>query len=126
MKKIISTVLTLTLVLALAACGANTTNIESNNNDVVQETSNTTKWKDFINEYEEWVDDYIEITEKYKANPSDLSILSDYTDMMAELTEWTTKTEDMEKELEGASASELAEYSSELARIAGKLAEAAY
>lgn len=126
MKKIISIVLTLTLVLALAACGANTTNIESNNNDVVQETSNTTKWKDFINEYEEWVDDYIEITEKYKANPSDLSILSDYTDMMAELTEWTTKTEDMEKELEGASAAELAEYSSELARIAKKLSEAAY
>ena len=141
MKKIISIVLALTLVFALAACDTSTTNNENINdtvnneassvdntekNDVAEETNNNVEWKQFLKEYEEWVDKYIEITKKYKDNPSDMSILSDYTDMMTELTEWSTKTEDMQQELEEASPSELVEYSAELARIAGKIAKAAY
>lgn len=142
MKKIISIVLALTLVLTLAACGVKKTNNEDvndtintevssvedseNNAETKEDAESNVEWKQFLNEYEEWVDKYIEITKKYKDNPSDMSILSDYTDMMSELTEWTTKTEDMEKELENASPTELAEYSAELARIAAKLANAAY
>ena len=66
------------------------------------------------------------ILEKYKKNPSDLTILSDYANMMTELSEWTTKTENMEAELKNASPSELAEYSAELLRIVSKLSEVAY
>lgn len=91
-----------------------------------QSTSSTVEWRQFLKEYEEWVDDYIVILKKYKKNPSDISILSDYTEMVTELAEWTTKTENMEKELENASPSELAEYSAELLRIAGKMSEVAY
>ena len=55
-----------------------------------------------------------------------MSILSDYTDMKTEMAEWTSKAEDMEKELEDASPAELAEYSAELLRIAAKIEKAAY
>ena len=145
MKKLLSIVLALTLVLALAACGDKTDNDVESNNDVASiETSNNVdnsaendeeapaktasdaEWKQFLKEYEEWVDEYIEITKKYQDNPSDLSILSDYTDMMTEMAEWTSKAEDMEKELEDASPAELAEYSAELLRIAAKIEKAAY
>ena len=145
MKKLLSIVLSLTLILALAACGDKTDNDVESNNDVASiETSNNVdnsaendeeapaktasdaEWKQFFKEYEEWVDEYIEITKKYKDNPSDMSILSDYTDMMTEMAEWTSKAEDMEKELEDASPAELAEYSAELLRIAAKIEKAAY
>lgn len=145
MKKLLSIVLSLTLILALAACGDKTDNDVESNNDVASiETSNNVdnsaendeespaktasdaEWKQFLKEYEEWVDEYIEITKKYQDNPSDLSILSDYTDMMTEMAEWTSKAEDMEKELEDASPAELAEYSAELLRIAAKIEKAAY
>ena len=149
MKKLLSIVLALTLaltlVLTLAACGSETNNAVESNNDVSAvgtsndvgnsaenneeapaETSTDAEWKQFLKEYEEWVDEYIEITKKYKDNPSDMSILSDYTDMMTEMAEWTSKTEKMEKELENASPAELAEYSAILAKIVAKLAEDKY
>ncbi|MBE7021790.1 MAG: hypothetical protein E7414_01025 [Ruminococcaceae bacterium] len=133
MKKIILIVLTLILVFALAACGASTINDENvkvasvdNTDDGVTAVNNNIEWKEFLKEYETWVDKYIEITKKSKANPSDMSILSDYTEMMKELTDWSTKAEDMEKALKDASSAELAEYSAELARIAAKIAQAAF
>lgn len=141
MKKLLSIAAVLTLVLSLAACGNETKDGAKNNTDTAsvetskdteksvdsaEEESLDTEWKQFLQDYEEWVDKYIEITKEYKDNPSDLSVLSDYTDMMTELTEWASKTEKMEKELENASSAELAEYSAELARIAAKLAKVAY
>jgi len=147
MKKLLSTILALTLVLALAACDEKTSNetennstnsdvasVETsndvevsngNNEEVSADTSSNVEWRQFLSEYEDWVDEYIEITEKYKNNTSDISILSDYSDMMTEMAEWTSKTEEMEKELENASPTELAEYTAELARIAGKIAQVA-
>ncbi len=99
---------------------------KNNSTDAENDTETNVEWKQFLEEYEEWVDEYIEITKKYKDNPSDISILSDYTEMMTELADWSTKTEDMEKELSNASPAELAEYSAELARIAAKIAKATY
>ena len=72
-------------------------------------------------EYEEWVDDYIEIVKKYNNNPSDMSILSDYTEMVSEMTEWTDKADDVELSI--TDTDEALEYSQELLRIAGKLAK---
>ena len=125
MKRLMSLILMLTLVLTISACGAKPSNNENVNDVVSGENNSDAEWKQFINEYEEWVDEYIEITKKYKSNQSDLSILGDYTKMMNELVEWAGKTEEMEKELKEASPAELTEYSAELARIAAKLAKAA-
>lgn len=78
-------------------------------------------WREFLVEYEEWVDDYIEIVKKYNNNPSDMSILSDYTEMVSEMTEWTDKADDVELSI--TDTDEALEYSQELLRIAGKLAK---
>jgi len=129
MKKILSIIISALMLLMLVACGSSGTETSGDGNAVAtentteSEVSENANWKQFLTEYEEWVDKYIEITKKYKENPSDLSILSDYSTMMTELAEWSTKTEEMQKELGKASPAELAEYSSELARIAAKIAQ---
>ncbi len=81
-------------------------------------------WKQFLKEYEEWVDNYIIIVKNYKNNPTDITILSDYMDMISKLSEWTERADDFKYELEDTS--EAVEYSKELLRIAGKLAEIEY
>jgi len=49
---------------------------------------------EFLEGYEKFMDDYIAILKKYKNDPTDASILSEYTSMMSEATEWSTKTAD--------------------------------
>lgn len=87
-------------------------------------TNDDAEWKQFLKDYEAWVDDYIVIVKKYKDNPSDMSILSDYAEMISEMTDWTERADEIELELEDTDAA--LEYSAELLRIAGKLAEATY
>ena len=137
MKKIFSIALVIILAVSLVACGVKKNNDTIDDNEILSEqtskiddsaeaSSNGIEWKQFLRDYEEWVDKYIEITKKYKNNPTDMSILSDYTNMMTELTEWYDKIDEVQSDLESASPGELAEYSSELARIAGKLSKVAY
>ncbi len=146
MKKIISILVAIIMVFSLVACGGKTTsnvNQETSttqNTEVVEQapaqekaepqktdtSSSTPEWKQFLQDYEKWVDKYISIMEKYSKDPSDFSILADYTSMMTELVEWTEKTEQMQKELEKASPAEVTKYCAELARIALKMAEISY
>jgi hypothetical protein len=49
---------------------------------------------EFLEGYEIFMDNYIVVLKKYKDNPSDPSILSDYTALMTEAQEWSTKTKD--------------------------------
>lgn len=77
-----------------------------------------------MKDYEAWVDDYIAIVKKYKENPTDMSILSDYTEMVSEMAEWAKRADEIELELQDTGVA--LEYSAELLRIAAKLAEAAY
>lgn len=100
-----------------------TTTKQTTTKEKTTKAESTVEWREFLAEYEEWVDDYVEICKKYKDNPADMSILSDYTEMMTELTEWSQKTEDMELSI--TDTDEALEYSQELIRIAGKMAEAA-
>lgn len=97
----------------------------SENVSVDDKSENTdTEWKEFLADYEAWVDDYIEIVKKYKENPADTSILSDYSAMLSEMSEWTEKADEIELELEDTNAA--IEYSAELLRIVAKLSEVAY
>jgi len=82
------------------------------------------KWRVFIKEYEAFVDEYIELVKKYKENPADLSILSEYTATATKMAEWTQKSNEVQDELKDTE--EALKFSAELLRIAGKLAEAAY
>lgn len=102
----------------------NSSIVETSSKPKNNTTSDDTEWKQFLKDYEAWVDDYIAIVKKYKNNPTDMSILSDYTEMVSEMAEWSEKADEIELELEDTA--EALEYSKEVLRIAGKLAEAAY
>ena len=95
-------------------------NVSSQDADESQ-TSNT-DWRQFLKDYEAWVDNYITVINKYKNNPSDLTILSEYTELAADASEWALKADDVELEINDAD--EALEYSKEVLRIAQKLANA--
>jgi hypothetical protein len=86
-----------------------------------QDTATTVEWKQFIKEYEEWVDDYVAIVKKYMANPTDISLLADYTEMMEDVSKWEADSAKVEKELANDPTAS-AEYSKEIARITLKMA----
>ena len=99
--------------------------VETTSSEIEKDsTGDDAEWKQFLKDYEAWVDDYIAIVKKYNDNPTDMSILSDYSEMISEMTDWTERADEIELELEDTDAA--LEYSAELLRIAGKLAEAAY
>ena len=81
----------------------------------------TIDWKEFLREYEAWVDSYIEFMEKYNDSPTDLTLLTDYMKLMEEYLEWAEKAEAVEVELAN-SPQALKEYMETLTRIIGKLA----
>lgn len=102
---------------------------ESEKTTTVDKTKESTEvldnidWRQFLTDYEVWVDDYIALINKYKENPTDVSLLSDYTEMLGEMAEWAEDAENMELSI--TDTAEAAEYSQEVLRIAGKLAEVA-
>lgn len=106
MKKAVSVLLVLVLVIGMVAC-----------------TARDEEWRTFLKEYEEWVDEYIALVKKYKSNPLDMSILADYTKMVSEMTDWTKRADEIKEELKDPDA--LAEFTKELLRISGKIASAA-
>ena len=85
-------------------------------------------WKQFLKDYEDWTDSYIELLKKYKDNPSDLSLISEYGKFAAETAEWADKAKEYEDALkqDDVSPEILAEYMNTLARITQKIAEVAH
>lgn len=125
MKKVLSLFLFAVLLLSLTACRKEE-NKEANVvvSSTVQETTTTTAttaWKQFLIDYDGFVDEYVEIIKKYKENPADMSILSDYTDMVTKASEWSQKAYTLEEDLE---VEESLEYSAELLRILQKITDA--
>ncbi len=82
--------------------------------------------KDFkaaMDAYEAFVDEYVDIFKKYKANPTDMSILAEYTDYVTRYEEVCETFEAWEDE--DLSADELAYYVDVQARVSKKLIELA-
>lgn len=135
MRKAIGIILIVSLMLMLAACGevtvvtdntqTQTLPVENAENEpdtsTEVETVETVEWKQFLQEYEAWVDDYISIVKKYEENPTDMTILTDYMEMLSNLTQWTQKADNIQGSI--LDTNEALEYSKEMLRIAGKLAE---
>ena len=80
-------------------------------------------FKAAMDSYENFMDEYVAFMKKYKANPSDLSLLTDYADYMSKYADFV---EDFEKwEDEEMNAAETAYYIEVQARVSKKLLEAA-
>lgn len=78
------------------------------------------KFKDTMNTYEEFFDEYIEFMKKYEDSSDPSSMLKDYTNYMKKYTETMKKFEELEDDL---SDEELAYYLEVQTRISQKLLE---
>ena len=82
------------------------------------------EFKKTMDDYEAWFDHYCEVMKKYNENPSDMELLSEMTDLIAEETKMLEQMENMDQsEMNKA---ELAYYIEVTARIEKKLLEVAY
>ena len=65
------------------------TNDSNTNNELVDGIS--LEFKEAMDSYEAFYDEYCEIIKKYTENPSDIELLADYTDMLSKAAEMTEK-----------------------------------
>lgn len=80
-------------------------------------------FKEAMDSYEKFVDEYVAFMKKYKANPGDLSLLADYTSFISRLTDVTEKFDKWESS--GLSDAELTYYLEVQSRASKKLVDAA-
>lgn len=80
-------------------------------------------FKEAMDSYEKFIDEYVAFMKKYKANPGDISLLADYTSFISRLTDVTEKFDKWESS--GLSAAELTYYLEVQSRASKKLADAA-
>lgn len=72
------------------AASENTENGESNTNAELADGIRP-EFKDAMDSYEAFYDEYCDILKKYTENPSDMKLLADYTDMLAKAAEMAEK-----------------------------------
>lgn len=85
-------------------------------------SKSSVNWKEFLKEYEDWVDDYIELVKKYEKNPNDTSLLTEYTEQMGKIASWSEKADKVKVDLAN-NPDDLAEYTKTLSRILNKLSK---
>ena len=109
---------------------ADTGAIDSNEKGETAKETNVAEsdmsWRQFLKDYEAWVDTYVEFMEKYKDNPTDMSLISDYARFVQQTAEWAEKAEKYQSDLENASPEILGEYVETLGRITKIIVEIAY
>lgn len=115
--------------IILTGCTNNTANNENpsqTEENTVSASAEIEPWRQFLKDYEAWVDSWIEISKKYRENPKDLTIISDYTNMLSEMYEWGERADEYENELKNddMSSEEFAEYMNTLSRILIKISKA--
>jgi hypothetical protein len=78
-------------------------------------TDDSSDCDQFITDYEEFVTDYIKVLKKYKANPSDTSILTEYTELAQKASEMQSQANDCTDP----------KYATRLLQLSNKMAKAA-
>lgn len=106
LKKAVSIVLCLILVICcFAGCGGE-----------------KAEWEIFLDEYESVVDDYVKISKKYMENPTDTSILSEYTKLSNKIAGLSERAKKVQAELTDDSKA-LSEYTKRLSKILAKISD---
>ncbi len=79
----------------------------------------TPSFKETMDAYEAFFDEYVSFMKKYMANPTDMGLLTDYLSFMSKYTEYMDKIDDMDQD--EMSDADLAYYLEVTARIEAKL-----
>lgn len=96
---------------------------EVKNDNTIDNYGLGSDFKAAMDSYEDFIDEYVDFMKKYKANPDDLSLLTEYTDYLSKYAEYV---EDFEKwEDEELNAAEIVYYTEVQARVSKKLIEVA-
>lgn len=130
MKRLVAATIAVMLIMSLAACtgaadvDSDAADSSSQSNVTATDAAQTDvpEWKQFLIDFEAWVDRFIELTAQCEANPEDAELLTEYLAVAGEAESWATRSEEMANEIEDAD--DLLEYSQELLRISDKLTEA--
>ena len=79
----------------------------------------TPSFKETMDSYEAFFDEYIAFMKKYQENPGDMSLLSEYTDYLTKYSEYLSKLDAIDTD--SLSAADMAYYTEVNARILKKL-----
>ncbi len=85
------------------------------------DSSTNTEWRQFLVDYEAWIDSYIEFIEEYNDDPTNPELLVEYTELLVAMAEWSESAGELEEEL---SAEDAIEYAETMVRLMTKLNEA--
>ena len=147
MKKFVAIAIALILVFAFIGCTKNDTTSTEPENETVEtydtdeeeteapEEADTSEdssdeglispeFKETMDNYEAWFDHYCDVMKRYQEDSTDLELLSQMTDLLAEETTMLEEMENMDQD--DMSAAELAYYLEVTARIEKNLLEVAY
>ena len=146
MKKFIIIAIALILVFAFIGCSKNDTTsaepetetVETYDTDEEAETPEeadtsedssdegliSPEFKETMDNYEAWFDHYCDVMKRYQEDSTDLELLSEMTDLLAEETTMLEEMENMDQD--DMNAAELAYYLEVTARIEKNLLEVAY
>jgi len=100
--------------------------VTSVNTTIINEQSSskadTYGWKEYLADYEEFMNSYIELLAKQKKNPNNLTLMTDYLKALQKLTEFSEKSSQIQKDL-SADPDAYKEYMETYMRIMQKLNE---
>ncbi len=89
MKKLIYLIAILGLFMNYSCSSSKSDKEKSDKNELKAETIKDCD--DFLEHYEEWVDNYIQVLDDYFKNPADPDNASKYMELMQEAMQWSTK-----------------------------------
>ena len=89
MKKLTFLILLIS-ILGFTSCGSSTEKKDSTQKEEELSTS-INDCDDFLEHYEEWIDEYLEIIDSYFKNPTDEIMTARYMELMQEGMDWSTK-----------------------------------
>jgi hypothetical protein len=121
----------LAFIVTMAACtgkkdssgdadAAQATEETDANADIASASSNV-QWSDALDTYEKFVDDYVAFMKKYKENPSDTTLLTEYASMAEQAQKATDAINAVQA---GLSEADLTEFTARYGKIAEKMTAA--
>lgn len=88
------------------------------NTEIIDDSSSSDEWDSVLDDYESYVDDYVAIIKKQKENPTDMSIMTEYQELMQKGTEWSTKMSEMSSNFGTEQLSRMLEIQAKLSKAA--------